>query len=76
MVTRFCGLDPAEPVFDATAFTHNRSRLDEYGITAAFFDAVRTRAVDARLTSDTRRCPRDRLAARVAWVAGRRKTGR
>lgn len=48
----FCGLDPAEPVFDATAFTHNRPRLDEHGITAAFFDAVVKRAVDAGLTSD------------------------
>jgi transposase len=48
----FCGLDPAEPVFDATAFTHNRPRLDTHGITAAFFDAVVKRAVDAGLTSD------------------------
>ena len=48
----FCGLDPAEEVFDATAFTHNRPRLDEYGITAAFFDAVTRRAIDAGLASD------------------------
>lgn len=48
----FCGLDPAQPVFDATAFTHNRPRLDHHGITAAFFDAVVKRAIDAGLTSD------------------------
>lgn len=48
----FCGLDPAEPVFNATAFTHNRPRLDAHGVTAAFFAAVRARAIDAGLTSD------------------------
>ena len=39
-------------MFDATAFTHNRPRLDAHGITAAFFDAVVKRAVDTGLTSD------------------------
>lgn len=48
----FCGLDPAEPVFDATAFTHNRPRLDARGVTSAFFAAVRSRAIDAGLASD------------------------
>ncbi len=48
----FCGLDPAEPVFDATAFTHNRPRLDEHGLAAMFFEAVVKRAIDAGLTSD------------------------
>jgi len=48
----FCGLDPAEEVFDPTAFTHNRPRLDEYNITAAFFDAVNSRAIEAGLASD------------------------
>ncbi len=48
----FCGLDPAQDVFDATAFTHNRPRLDEHGITAAFFDAVVRRALDAGLCSE------------------------
>jgi transposase len=48
----FCGLDPAEPVFDATAFTHNRPRLDEHGITGAFFEAVVGRAIDSGLASD------------------------
>jgi transposase len=45
----FCGLDPAEPLFDATGFTHNRPRLDHHRVTAAFFDAVRQRAIDAGL---------------------------
>ena len=48
----FCGLDPAEPVFDATAFTHNRPRLDAGDVTGAFFAAVRSRAIDAGLASD------------------------
>lgn len=48
----FCGLDPAEEVFDATAFTHNRPRLDQFGITGAFFEAVVRRAIDAGLASD------------------------
>lgn len=48
----FCGLDPAEAVFDATAFTHNRPRLDEHGITSAFFDAVTRRALETGLCSD------------------------
>lgn len=48
----FCGLDPAQDIFDATAFTHNRPRLDAHGITGAFFDAVASRAIRAGLTSD------------------------
>jgi transposase len=48
----FCGLDPAEPVFDATAFTHNRPRLDAHGVTGAFFAAVRERAIRAGLASE------------------------
>lgn len=48
----FCGLDPAQEIFDATAFTHNRPRMDAQGITSAFFAAVRGRAIDAGLTSD------------------------
>jgi len=48
----FCGLDPAEAVFDATAFTHNRPRLDAGGVTGAFFAAVRSRTIDAGLASD------------------------
>lgn len=48
----FLGMDPAEPVFDATAFTHNRPRLDEHGLTAAFFDGVLAEAIQAGLCSD------------------------
>lgn len=48
----FCDMDPAEPIFDATAFTHNRQRLATHGITAAFFERVVGRAVQAGLTSD------------------------
>jgi transposase len=48
----FLDMDPAEPVFDATVFTHNRPRLEKHGITAAFFDGVVKRAMKAGLTSD------------------------
>lgn len=48
----FCGLDPAETMFDPTAFTHNRPRLDQHGITSAFFAAVVKRAIDSGLASD------------------------
>jgi transposase len=44
----FLDMDPAEDVFVATDFTKNRPRLDEHGLTAAFFQT----AVDAGLTSD------------------------
>ena len=47
----FCDLDPAEPVFDPTAFTHNRKRLEDSGIVATFFELVVKRAIDAGLTS-------------------------
>ena len=39
-------------MFDATAFTHNRPRLDEHGITSAFFAAVVRRALEAGLCGD------------------------
>lgn len=48
----FCDMDPAEPVFDATAFAHNRQRLEQHGIAATFFERVVARAIDAGLTSD------------------------
>ena len=48
----FLEMDPAEAVFDQTAFTHNRPRLEEHGIIAAFFDGVVKRAMHAGLTSD------------------------
>ena len=47
----FLDMDPAEPAFDATVLTHNRPRLDEHGLTAAFFDAVIAEAIEAGLCS-------------------------
>jgi hypothetical protein len=48
----FLDMSPDDDVFDATAFTHNRPRLDRQGLTAAFFDAVLVKAVQAGLCSD------------------------
>ncbi|SFH91897.1 IS5 family transposase [Planctomicrobium piriforme] len=48
----FLDMSPGDHVFDATEFTHNRPRLDEYGLTAAFFDAVLVKALQAGLCSD------------------------
>jgi transposase len=48
----FLDMSPDDDVFDATAFTHNRPRLDQQGLTAAFFDAVLVKAVQAGLCSD------------------------
>jgi transposase len=48
----FLDMSPEDETFDATAFTHNRPRLDQHGLTAAFFDAVIQRAVHAGLCSD------------------------
>jgi transposase len=48
----FLDMDPSEPAFDATAFAHNRPRLDAHGLTAAFFDAVLSEAITAGLCSD------------------------
>lgn len=48
----FLDMDPAEDAFDATAFTHNRPRLEKHGLVAAFFDGVVRRAMAVGLTSD------------------------
>lgn len=48
----FLDLRPSEEAFDATAFTHNRKRLDDHGLTAAFFDAVVAEALTAGLCSE------------------------
>src|SRR4051812_4596396 len=48
----FLDMSPEEPAFDATAFAHNRPRLDEHGLTAAFFRAVLEEALAAGLCSD------------------------
>lgn len=47
----FLDMDPAMGVFDATAFTHNRPRLEEFGIIQRFFGGVVKRAMEAGLTS-------------------------
>lgn len=47
----FLDMDPAEPAFDPTTFTRNRPRLDQHGLTAAFFDAVLKEAIEADLCS-------------------------
>jgi transposase len=48
----FLDMSPEDPAFDPTVFTYNRPRLDEFGITGAFFDAVLKQAKDAGLCSD------------------------
>ncbi len=48
----FLDMDPAEDVFDATALTHNRRRLDQFGITAIFFGRTVKRALNDGLASD------------------------
>jgi transposase len=48
----FLDMDPAEPAFDQTAFTHNRPRLDKFGITQAFFGSTVRRIQKEKLASD------------------------
>jgi transposase len=48
----FLDMDPAEPAFDQTAFTHNRPRLDKFGITQAFFGGTVRRIHREKLASD------------------------
>jgi transposase len=48
----FLDMSPEDPAFDPTVFTYNRPRMDEFGITGAFFDAVVKQAKDAGLCSD------------------------
>lgn len=48
----FLDMTPEDPAFDPTVFTYNRPRLDEFGITGAFFDAVVKQAKEAGLCSD------------------------
>lgn len=48
----FLDMDPAEDTFDATAFTHNRERLEQFNIVGRFFDGIVRQAMKAGLTSD------------------------
>jgi transposase len=48
----FLDMSPEEAAFDATVFTYNRPRMDQFGITGAFFDAVLKTAINAGLCSD------------------------
>jgi transposase len=48
----FLDLQPSDAAFDATAFTHNRRRLDEHDLTKTFFAAVVTEALTAGLCSE------------------------
>lgn len=48
----FLDLQPSEDAFDATTFTHNRQRLDEYDLTKTFFAAVVGEALTAGLCSE------------------------
>ena len=48
----FLEMSPDELTFDATSFTHNRPRLEEHGLTKAFFDAVLSQALTANLCSE------------------------
>jgi transposase len=48
----FLDLQPSDAVFDPTTFTHNRARLQEHGLTAAFFGAVVSEALAAGLCSE------------------------
>ncbi len=48
----FLDMHPSDEAFDATTFTHNRTRLDEHGLTRGFFDAVVEEALAAGLCSE------------------------
>jgi transposase len=48
----FLDMDPAMDAFDPTAFTHNRPRLEAFGIIQRFFGGVVRKAMDEGLTSD------------------------
>ena len=48
----FLDLQPSDPAFDATTFTHNRRRLDEHDLTKTFFGLVVGEARTAGLCSE------------------------
>jgi transposase len=48
----FLDMQPSEDAFDATTFTKNRTRLEENGLTKAFFDAIVREAITNNLCSE------------------------
>jgi transposase len=48
----FLDMQPSDVAFDATTFTHNRSRLDDHDLTRTFFDAVVREVLTASLCSE------------------------
>ena len=48
----FLNMDPSEDMFDATVFTYNRSRFEEYNIISIFFEAVLNEAIQQDLCSE------------------------
>jgi transposase len=48
----FLDMQPSEGAFDATTFTKNRQRLEEHGLTKAFFEAVVAEALTHDLCSE------------------------
>lgn len=48
----FLDMLPSEEAFDATTFTKNRRRLEEHGLTKAFFEAVVAEALTRELCSE------------------------
>jgi transposase len=48
----FLDLQPSEEAFDHAVFSHNRKRLEDGGLTRAFFDAVVAEALTAGLCSE------------------------
>jgi transposase len=48
----FLDMQPSEDAFDASTFSKNRQRLETYGLTKAFFDAVVTEALAKNLCSE------------------------
>ena len=48
----FLDLQPTDAAFDASTFSHNRRRLDDFDLTAGFFAAVVREAMAAGLCSD------------------------
>ena len=48
----FLDLQPSDAAFDASTFSHNRRRLDDFDLTAGFFAAVVREAMAAGLCSD------------------------